>query len=1122
VAAAAIVAVMAGAVGFPAGAVKPELEERTARAQLALDRMVFGGIASAAVNYEEALAALPPSEPLTQQEEAEAEALAEEIGSAYEQQLATHYGGGGPPAPEFKNEFKARAEAVRGQVMDDFARRQGATTHSESSFRRASDNVAKAVRESVQPEKMKAKPVTGAGRDAAKHTAEVMKKGGRGTFQKTKSWWASFKMPTRPGTVGHAFASAFAASVLDSAEVTDTRFQKPPDAELRQAMARGNEARAKQFAADIARGHYASAMEAAIPSDPAKDSFHPPADMQSIRSRAAPVAEAEFRPQSADLAERFGMAKGGSHTPGSLGTNLEPHVKMNAAANHSVERYVRGGEVMSDAHASFGDHFAGNPADPANSPRGKLLTDLSDTTKLSLKSAEISPRLGLPSGVDIPPRPLQLPGKERLLANASRARSFLKLRGFAKVGGVLIGKEPSLSILGKNEAPAIAAFQWEITDDKKVILKATDASGKPVAHCPADALDADAVYAALVYAADGRPTAVTMVTADPLQELKILAHPALVDTRVGQAVIDLDRFVDTFAGTQRGGEGEGEEMDRGFASALVQSAQTLYQVAWAARMEALSPYEKGLLGFKDNLETAHAVVGQVRRVAGLEAAAGPEDPRVPPKLARSFPLRKEELIKAITPPADSSDSLAKLRPKASLTPLREKKEFYDQSLVAVMAGQLPAAESLQSFWDAVKAHYAAKWKPPSAPATASATDEKPRPRTPVRPLAMSARLPMPEGVQEWAPSVLALPPVFEIWSGVRERSFNRGGSLTLEEISSFSILRPAGAAGTSKAFRSNPREFGPLEFMLQTAFTSPPRFGEAAKEGEDYCDPNPWEFPALRGWIAERVRDGVASDPKSQEILRLSKDFTLAQRFFRLVLAGDYGEAFPLHELPALSRALEPHLSPPQRTPRWNSLRGQLEAILAAVLDGYSKTPESKGGWFDSCLLKVSSLAHENVKAEETFRQDCLKLLAAPDRGTAEWEQRWSRTWQSGEARQQAWEETLAKEALEVQKLAVTLAIDPEKARMPPLEAPRGRMGREMRDLYEELKLSKPPEMTEKGLRTIRKTCDRVDHYATAIQIRRSLGVAVDDEQKLRGYTREDATEALASIDPKEAARGEE
>ena len=45
----------------------------------------------------------------------------------------------------------------------------------------------------------------------------------------------------------------------------------------------------------------------------------------------------------------------------------------------------------------------------------------------------------------------------------------------------------------------------------------------------------DSAELALAYVADGRPIAVTIMNVDILRERRVLLHPALVDTALGQA-----------------------------------------------------------------------------------------------------------------------------------------------------------------------------------------------------------------------------------------------------------------------------------------------------------------------------------------------------------------------------------------------------------------------------------------------------------------------------------------------------------------------------------------------------------------------------------------------------------
>ena len=65
-----------------------------------------------------------------------------------------------------------------------------------------------------------------------------------------------------------------------------------------------------------------------------------------------------------------------------------------------------------------------------------------------------------------------------------------------------------------------------------------------------------------------------MITATPLPDLKILIHPTLVDSVLGNELIELDRYVDTYA--RKGVTDQAES--------YVYAADSLYQLAWAVRV----------------------------------------------------------------------------------------------------------------------------------------------------------------------------------------------------------------------------------------------------------------------------------------------------------------------------------------------------------------------------------------------------------------------------------------------------------------------------------------------------------------------------------------------------------
>ena len=165
------------------------------------------------------------------------------------------------------------------------------------------------------------------------------------------------------------------------------------------------------------------------------------------------------------------------------------------------------------------------------------------------------------------------PAFERMaLARATRARSFTMLRGFSRIGGVLIGTGPDTPT-GSLDLRDIG---WNIEKDRVALSVKTGAG----ASIDVGSYDRAIVHQALAYAADGRPVAVTMTTASPLSRLKIHLHPALLDTPLGCQVIELDRLVDTHAGRQLPRR---EELRAQYVE-----QERLYRFAWGSRVNGLA------------------------------------------------------------------------------------------------------------------------------------------------------------------------------------------------------------------------------------------------------------------------------------------------------------------------------------------------------------------------------------------------------------------------------------------------------------------------------------------------------------------------------------------------------
>jgi hypothetical protein len=225
------------------------------------------------------------------------------------------------------------------------------------------------------------------------------------------------------------------------------------------------------------------------------------------------------------------------------------------------------------------------------------------------------------------------------------------LRGFSRVGGVLIGRPPANA--GENHNFKILPFydlRWS-ADGRSIKLWLRDLHEKDV---PIGTFPASVVNRALHYAADGRLTTVTMATAAPLMELKILLHPALVDTPIGCRAITLDRFVDTYAR---------RDPVVKMAEERVRREEALYRFAWYARQkQALEGAGQG---------ASRLAARAAQQLSELEKAA-------------SAALQDSELF------ASQDRSL-----------LRAKSEFFDPSLVSKIVMAHSRAGSLRDFQQAL-------------------------------------------------------------------------------------------------------------------------------------------------------------------------------------------------------------------------------------------------------------------------------------------------------------------------------------------------------------------------------------------------------------------------------------
>ncbi len=306
---------------------------------------------------------------------------------------------------------------------------------------------------------------------------------------------------------------------------------------------------------------------------------------------------------------------------------------------------------------------------------------------------------------------------------AQNARSFAGLRGFSRVGGVLIGNKP-VDATGQpvklEDALHYADVRWEINRENIRFILLDSNGHESVSRTWRTSIAGQA----LAYAADGRPLAATMVRAQPLLELKILIHAALIDTGLGRRITDLDRFVDEFTGDENRNPEVAKAREDARRTVCAQDA--LYSYSWAERA-------KGILSALRNHEGLIAYIANRERVEE-SAIRGFLD--ATEKRADTLIQYSERANKGFgTEPLAArgfADGVTVLNDVAQ-SPLRVKKEFYEPSLVEAMAQAFREANSLPEFGKVIHDRFA-------------------------------SHDPDLQGL-------VTRPPEFTVWSGVREKPF---------------------------------------------------------------------------------------------------------------------------------------------------------------------------------------------------------------------------------------------------------------------------------------------------------------------------------------------------------------
>jgi len=460
----------------------------------------------------------------------------------------------------------------------------------------------------------------------------------------------------------------------------------------------------------------------------------------------------------------------------SLSRPEESHVKLKES-QHTVRRIAQVNKSaathnFADALASFGDFFPGFIGEEKQTSKGKLTSASANT---------------------------QSPSSSR---NAhSRSRNYFKLRGFSRIGGVLIGRMPETE-----KVIDLVDIEWTFQSGK-VIVNLTKKNGRVI---NLGAFNPSVLFLALGYAADGRVTAVTMVSAEPLRDLKILTHPVLVDTNLGCRVIKLDQIADFITSENP----EIQELRRD-ENLKIQNLESLYNYAWMTRLIQTSKNNKEIERlFSDQL--AHLKVS-------LEYHSNVV----------------EEIISS---------------KKIDFKFFQSKKDYYDQKLVQSIKDCFGSSDFRQCIEN-------------DAPVYLSRKDK----------------------------NLFIAPPQTVEWSGVRERGYELNDNLDF-------------------LLANHHDNLWPLRFMVQRVFTNEPGF---TSEGENYYDPEPWEFESVNEALMREIHKAVVINPDLEDLIGDIREFVILQRLFRLALNNKFSSQFPTYKLAKLASESKPYSTGYNRTLRW-------------------------------------------------------------------------------------------------------------------------------------------------------------------------------------------------------------
>lgn len=239
------------------------------------------------------------------------------------------------------------------------------------------------------------------------------------------------------------------------------------------------------------------------------------------------------------------------------------------------------------------------------------------------------------------------------------AFSFSNLSANPWISGVLIGRSPEKS---STAAPDIRDMQWKDSAGF-VHITLMDAAGKGynLGRFPKPV-----IAQALAYAADARPIAATMINCtDGALPLRVLVHPALVNTPLGCNIISMDRFVDTYAYNEPSGQVQ-------YALLQFRYQKFLYDACAYYLISKRHLY---------NDAESYLVEGPYKQFTGF--------------IISNFRLLKGKLLNGRV----FNDTL--------LSPMRVKKSYYHQYLVDLIVTHLASSATGEEFFNKINAGFPA-------------------------------------------------------------------------------------------------------------------------------------------------------------------------------------------------------------------------------------------------------------------------------------------------------------------------------------------------------------------------------------------------------------------------------